>query len=80
MFPSGSGIEFGIPCHHCLPGTAQTVVKQFPQKSLSESKHHAHHAREKLYHFNCNLFAGWMALFLPGFGHIAEVSILFLLH
>lgn len=29
----------------------------------------AHRAREKLYHFNCNLFAGWMALFLPGFGH-----------
>lgn len=34
MFPSGSGIEFSIPCHHCLPSTAQTVVKQFPQKSL----------------------------------------------
>lgn len=34
MFLSGSGIEFGILCHRCLPGTAQTVVKQFPQKSL----------------------------------------------
>lgn len=38
MFPSGSGIEFGILCHRCLPGTAQTVVKQFPQKSLRENK------------------------------------------